>query len=320
MSYQLETNTDSSKIIHLNTADADAYLQTGLTSYCSFNLDTPIIIDKNHSALISLNSAIIPYSMYNIRTGVNNSLIIQLIATSEFFQLLIPSGNYTITTLATIIKGLIEGLSETQGTYTISFNRTTMKYTYSSSVKEILFDFSDNPKSCHIELGFKENEITPIGGIGNGVNSLESTNVPDVNGSVHSIFIRTNLTSKSSIDSQTRSFSTILGKIPIDTNFGGVLFFNPRDNIQKILLDTHIINIITIRITDEFNRIIDLNGLNCNLSILVDIVNKTDKIIKDNRRIKEVYLESKAKIKENEIKEKNKNMGRPRKVGRPKNK
>ena len=29
--------------------------------------------------------------------------------------------------------------------------------------------------------------------IGNGVDVLESTNVPDVNGSVHSIFIRTNL-------------------------------------------------------------------------------------------------------------------------------
>ena len=53
MSYQLETNTDSSKIIHLNTKDADTYLQTGITTYCSFVLDTPIVIDQQHSALIS---------------------------------------------------------------------------------------------------------------------------------------------------------------------------------------------------------------------------------------------------------------------------
>lgn len=320
MSYQLETNTDSSKIIHLNTKDADLFLSTGITTYCSFNLDTPIIIDKEHSALISLNSAIIPYSMYNIRTGVNDRLIFRLIGTAEYFQVLIPSGNYTITTLATTLKGLIEAVSETNGTYTISFNRTTMKYTFSSSVKEILFDFTDNPNSCHIELGFKENEITPVGGIGNGVDVLQSTNVPDVNGSVHSIFIRTNLTSKSSIDSQTKSFSTILGKIPIDTNFGGVLFFNPRDNTQKILLDTHIINIITIRITDENNRLFDLNGLNCNLSIMIDIVNKTDKLVKENRRTQEIFIDNNNNLELLKKTEKNKNLGRPRKVGRPKNK
>ena len=75
MSYIIDTNTDSSKIIHLNTADADTYLQSGVTTYCSFNLDTPIVIDKQHSALISLNSAIIPYSMYNIRENVNDKII-----------------------------------------------------------------------------------------------------------------------------------------------------------------------------------------------------------------------------------------------------
>ena len=141
-----------------------------------------------------------------------------------------------------------------------------------------------------------------------------------MNGSIHSIFVRTNLTSKSSIDSQTKSFSTILGKIPIDTNFGGVLFFNPRDNTQKILLDTHIINILTIRITDEKNRNLNLNGLNCNLSIMIDIVNKTDFIKKDNRRTQEIYLENKNKERINEIEKNKKRAGRPRNVGRPKKK
>jgi len=315
MSYQLETNTDSSKILHLNTKDADAYLQSGTTTYASFNLDTPIIIDKEHSALISLNSAIIPYSMYNIRSGINDRIPFRLITDDSLLFRIIPEGNYTITTLANTIKILLDDLL-TQ-TYSISFNRTSMKYTFVSTNKEIYFDFSQNTDTAHIEMGFGEREITPITGIGNGVDSLISTNVPDVNGSIHSIFVRTNLTSKSSIDSQTKSFSTILGKIPIDTNFGGVLFFNPRDNTQKILLDTHIINIITIRITDENNRLINLNGLNCNLSILVDIVNKTDKIVKENRRTQEIYLENKKQKEIKELKEKNKNMGRPRRVGRP---
>jgi hypothetical protein len=315
MSYQLETNTESTKILHLNTKDADQYYQSNITSYCSFVLDTPIIIDKQHSALISLNSAIIPYSMYNIRDGVNNRIPYRIVATGGLGSLLIPEGNYTITTLAGKLKELLDALSGV--VWTISFNRTSMKYTFSATQKELYFDFFSYTDSAHIELGFGEKEITDVNGIGNGVEVLVSTNVPDVNGSIHSVFIRTNLTSKSSIDSQTKSFSTILGKIPIDTNFGGVLFFNPRDNTQKILLDTHIINIITIRLTDENNRLINLNGLDCNLSIMVDIVNKTDYIKKENRRTKEIFLQNKQIEEDEKIKEKNKNLGRPRKVGRP---
>lgn len=310
MSYIIDTNTDSSKIIHLNTADADTYLQTGLTTYCQFNLDTPIEIDKQHSALISLNSAIIPYSMYNIRVGVNNELGYRFIADNFGEVIQIPQGNYTITTLATTITGLLNAVGSLSGTYTMSFDRTTMKYTISSSVTEIYLDFNLTDKSIHIEMGYgpfdRSNGISSAGVI--------SPNVCDVNGSIHSLFIRTNLTSKSSIDSQTKSFSTILGKIPIDNNFGSVLFFNPRDNTQKILLDTHLINIITIRITDEFNRNVDLNGLHMNLSILIDIVNKKDFIKKENRRIQEEYLQSVINN-QNKFIEKR---GRPRKVGRPK--
>ena len=310
MSYQLETNTDSSKIIHLNTADANVYLQSGITTYAQFNLDTPIEIDENHMGLISLNSAIIPYSMYNIRSGVNNEIGYRFIADNFGEVISIPEGNYTITTLATTIVGVLNATSSLNGVYSMSFNRTTMKYTLSSTITEIYLDFFLTSKSIHIEMGYGPNDrSTAITS-----NGVISPNVVDVNGSIHSLFIRTNLTSKSSIDSQTKSFSTILGKIPIDNNFGSVLFFNPRDNTQKILIDTHLINIITIRITDEFNRIVDLNGLHCNLSILVDIVNRKDIVRKERRRIQEKFFEE-IKIQENKKEEKR---GRPRRVGRPK--
>ena len=74
MSYTLETNTDSSKIIHLNSKDADKSF-SNTTSYCLFTLDTPIEIDDNHAALISLNSAIVPYSIYNIRDNINRKIL-----------------------------------------------------------------------------------------------------------------------------------------------------------------------------------------------------------------------------------------------------
>lgn len=92
------------------------------------------------------------------------------------------------------------------------------------------------------------------------------------------------------------------------------MFFNPRDNIHKILLDTHLINEITIRLTDEENRLINLNGLDFNLSILIDIVNKKRFKPNEIRRMKELHIE---KV-EAEKNKKPETRGRPRKPGRPK--
>ena len=51
---------------------------------------------------------------------------------------------------------------------------------------------------------------------------------------------------------------------------------------------------------------------------MIDIVNKTDFIKKDDRRIQEIYLENKNKERLLEIENKRKKPGRPRNVGRPK--
>tara|TARA_R100001015_G_C4634936_1_gene202770 strand:+ start:7654 stop:8619 length:966 start_codon:yes stop_codon:yes gene_type:complete len=319
MSYLLETNTDNSKVIHLNSKDADLLYQEGHTTYCSFVLKNPISIQKEHSALISLTSCIVPYSFYNISANKNNRIVFRLTASGNENSILLPDGNYTITTLATYIKNALNKAlpgpnpfpwtAALNGTYAISFDRTTMKYTFTSTVQEVQMKF-ELADTAFVELGFNRNTTTSV----IGSTGIVSENVCDVNGSVHSLFVRTNLTSKASIDSQTKSFSTILGKIPIQTNFGGILFFNPRDNIHKILLDTHLINEITIRLTDEENRLINLNGLHFNLSILIDIVNKKRYEPNEIRRMKELHIE---KI-EQERDKKPENRGRPRKPGRPK--
>lgn len=359
MSYQLETNTDSSKIIHLNSLHANHRFTSGLTSYCEFHLDTPIEIDEDKAALISLNSAVIPYSFYNIREGINDSIAIQVTnistvgLTSPYLYITIPKGNYTVSTLKKTLEDVFAAdtwvnngvenpavgqvghksiLSNTNygAPIKIEYERHTMKFKFKLSVApqvgtqpSFFFDFSApniKGKTAHVELGF--NELASSSVFRHTDNTAESINVPDVNGSVHTIFIRTNLTSQSSIDSFTKSFSTILGKMPIQSNFGSILFYNPRDNLHRVMLDTHIISSIVIRVTDEENRLVDLNGLHFNASIMIDIVNKTKKQIKETRRIKE--LEELKRLNEERIlyvkKQNQEKRGRPRKPGRPKNK
>ena len=117
MSYILPANSEPSKILYIDSRDATNYLANlpsrdhddgsitneRLTSYFSYQLTEKIEIPINQRALISLNSATIPYSFYNIRHLINDTLTIRATRTDTnvSFQntLIISSGNYTAYTL-----------------------------------------------------------------------------------------------------------------------------------------------------------------------------------------------------------------------------
>ena len=90
------------------------------------------------------------------------------------------------------------------------------------------------------------------------------------------LYLRTNLTSNGILESNTKSLSTILARIPIRVNFGGVIFYDSFEgHIHKTKLDMREIKNIHIRLTDENGRIIDMNNSDfsfcLNLRLLYDI-------------------------------------------------
>tara|TARA_R110002096_G_scaffold322812_2_gene516885 strand:+ start:477 stop:1430 length:954 start_codon:yes stop_codon:yes gene_type:complete len=304
MSYTLSSGNENSKIIFINSSDKTTEYDS-FGSVFSYHLETPIITPTNQDCLISLHSCVVPYSFYNIRENINDRIPYRLVANDNLSFVKIPKGNYTITTLANTIKTLLDGITGGVA-YTITYNRTTMKYTYDSNSQQIYFDFSAFTDTSHIEMGFGKNETT----IDSGIDNLESTNVPDINGNTHQIQIRTNLSTKGCIDSISKSYSTILGSIPIDVNFGGVIFSNPS-NIHKILITSKNIQDITIRITDDRGRPINLNGLDFTCAIMIDFIDgQLTNYTQESRRIVENTNFINRKPKESR--------GRPKKGGRPK--
>ena len=302
MSYSISSENENSKIIFINSSDkTNSFDTTG--SVFSYQLETPIITPPNQDCLVSLYSCVVPYSFYNIRENINDRIPYRLVANDNLDSLKIPKGNYTITTLATAIKVLLDGIVG-GNTYTITYDRTTMKYKYNSTSQLIYFDFNSFTDTAHIEMGFGQNEITPDTGISN----LISSNVPDVNGNTHQIQIRTNLSTKGCIDSISKSYSTILGSIPIDVNFGGVIFAKPN-SLHKIKITSKNINSLTIRITDDRGRPLNLNGLNFTCAIMIDYI---DGILPNYTQESRRIVENTKIIKG--IKDKDK----PKKVGRPK--
>lgn len=283
MSYVLDAGNENSKVIHITSTDATNSLSSD-GAFLSYDLETPIITPQDQDTLVSLYSAVVPYSFYNIRSDVNDKVFYRLLSAPgvpQFFQ--IPEGSYTINSLKTELETQFNLIGTT--TTTIGFNRTTMKFTYSQTQKggsglfvDWYFDFNSTT-SYHggeVALGLPINyegngqEFILRSGSSPNIFDFVSPDVPDVNGDTHSLNIRTNLTSKGCIDSHTKSFSTILGTMPIDVNFGGVIFFRPADAIHKIIIQQKVVKTITIRLTDDRDRLLDLNGLSFNITLLVD--------------------------------------------------
>ena len=109
-SYKLDPKYDSPKVIYLNSKDATVYTEQNnfgdpLHTNCLFNLEEKLVIPENQMSLISLYSATIPHSFYNVRNGINDNIPMSLllvgydssgcVAESTFkFIIQLDDGNY----------------------------------------------------------------------------------------------------------------------------------------------------------------------------------------------------------------------------------
>lgn len=364
MSYTLSAGNMASKILYLNSEDASQYLATklnndGTTSplNCYFNyvLKECIEIPLNQRAVISLNSATIPYSFYNIRQDINDTIDIKITNTTTAFTytptpLIIPDGNYDVYSLAEYIKTELNKASgayqnvpnKIEYTFDMTFSTDNQKYTYSATPKgsmegenikiDILFNSGVNAlKRPYIELGFRIRDVEIT-----NASSVVSDNVVDMNGSVHGVYIRTNLVSDGTLDSQNGVFSNILSRLPINVNSGGIIFATPNNASHKSVVDLRSISQLTIRLTDDRNRLLDLNGLHFQIAIEINFIygekpintpagrNMDDSYysvssdVSAQQRIKNAKLQAEHKIEMDRLRANKRPVGRPRKVGRPK--
>ena len=355
MSYIIPDNTTPSKILYIDSRDANEYLATNadgfaLNSYFIYTLVENIEIPLNQRALISLNSATIPYSFYNIRTGVNDvlSMTARNLTTGNaiFKQYAIPAGNYTAYSLADLIVAFVnvdlqDAVNKVEYTFSMTFNLAKQKFLYTivpkgaglgdNIVLDLLFD-GRALVSPHIEMGFPSVDFR----IGSDV-GYYSMNVVDINGSIHGVYIRTNLVSTATLDSQSKTMSNILARVPINVASGGVIFSDPSNESHKSLVDLRTINSITIRLTDERNRILDLNGLHFQVSIGIDFIHANKPVgrkwgglteagggsylVSSDDTAQQKILKAQQLQGQLEVKQKRESRrrgpGRPRRVGRP---
>eukprot|EP01051_Picozoa_sp_SAG22_P006472 SAG22_NODE_424_length_10663_cov_93.402026_16_plen_414_part_00 len=327
-------STQSSKVLFIDSKDATQRHQ-GETTHFTYVFRDSIIVQQNEGVLLSLLQASIPYSFYNVRAGINDSIdvLVEFGGHLSEHQIVMEAGNYTAITLSQLFKEKLQTVlsapaTTTDGTSTrlaasvnivIDYDRDTQKFKFSMShtgtddrgtIRVILNLTHGQSKNTHfdVELGFdsdtaqqsvyfgaaariaeeSENNGQPDNGTihvykingrpfvqnatSNGKAFLMSDNIADLNGSVHSLYLRTNLPVLSTMDSLTGSQSNIVAKIPINTGPGGIIFHEPRDSLHKSLIHTRVIKALEIRITDDRNRVVSLNGLHFSIALQLEFV------------------------------------------------
>ena len=146
----------------------------------------------------------------------------------------------------------------------------------------------------------------PPGGTGFGVDSsvsgpfvlptyLYADDVADLTNSIRSLFIRSNLSTSSIMDSFIGGgFSNLLARIPINADSGGIINLKAADgDIHKLLLKVKEFTSIHIRLTNQRNETLQLNGLNFDIALKLDFI--------ENQRLSEPeHIRELVKISEKE--------------------
>eukprot|EP01045_Picozoa_sp_COSAG04_P009279 COSAG04_NODE_533_length_12959_cov_8.218497_9_plen_310_part_00 len=260
--FQGTDETQPSRMMYLDSFDATQLTQ--FTSHYTYSFKDAVETSDGEGMLVSLSSASIPYSFYNIRAGVNDKLYYEVndedpVITSAT----IPEGNYNATTLGTEIT---KALSSASISMEIQYHRTRQKYKFKCTSHTLTLKFPEN--SLMFEIGFDSSDTLMHQG-----DWYEAPNVADLNGSVHAIYIRTNLATRSVMESQTGGVSDILAKIDINSDPGGVITLEPQQVSHEALIHTAGVKSVEIRITDERNRLLNLNGLHSQIGLRFRFVN-----------------------------------------------
>ena len=247
-------------ILHIRskeTAEID-----NLNTNFSVTLKNAIAVNENEIVHVTLTSLELPYSFYNISSALNNNILVYENSIGVKTTLTLLSQDYSITQLVNYLNA-DTGFS---AVFTTSYNKQRMKITFINKDIEARFIYFSESNINKL-IGWEDTQIDidiPVDLVG-----IESSGVINM-ASVHSLFIRSNL-STGNIQSSRNGNSTILQKVSVDRNSGGIIYFNQNDQQQVSVLNPQVISTIEIRITDQNDNTIDLNNVNYEMSFLFEI-------------------------------------------------
>ena len=220
------TRTRGDLYISIRSRDLLLTSKDGFNNAGTFSLFEDIIAEEDEVLGVSLVSATIPNSFYNLsNNNSNNKIKFKETGDTDYTILTIPSGSYSILEISSKIKELLEANSTNTLTYTFTYdeiNNTLNIKNSNPTVKNTTFDFTIE-NSCRRFLGFKSQEITI-----NSTNGITSDRAVDVTDTKNSIYIRLpNLSNSKVLESSSGKFSNIIAQVPVALSRNTFFIFEP---------------------------------------------------------------------------------------------
>jgi len=249
--------------IHLNSRYAT--YNDGNRSDCNFEL--PLIeIPDQHTIMLSVQHAIIPYSFYNINSKNNMMTIQEIVVDGNGAQintitntLYISSGNYNAYQLAFYLATLFVG-----GRMSVTYDVIKNKFTFVNTTYN--FKFLSAFSSCQELLGLDTNDLYNT----SALKSYTSQNLINL-APIRCICLSTNLQT-GCINNSQQSEQNILCSIPVDAQPYSIITYKNSSNFRVNLYDNNFNN-ISIKLVDDTGLAIDLNQQYFSLTLQLDIIN-----------------------------------------------
>ena len=267
--YLLGHQTRTSKVMYINSKDVSNFYG-GVTTDYSYEFKEPVECRNGEGVLVSLVSAAIPYSFYNVRDGINNKLPYTIIGYQGSTGVVtIPPGNYTAASLKNVLVNYFAthtAFLEVAIDFDVVTHRYTFRVAHGSAVLILHFDNGSSSTSPNVEFGCSSSIYISDG------TPQTSTSSVDLNGSIHTIFVRSDLPTNSVFESQSGGVSDVLASVMINANPGSVISHSASGSQHESLIQTKHIKHLRVRLTDERNRVLDLNGLHFHIGIMFKFV------------------------------------------------
>ena len=212
--------------ISIRSRDLLLTSKEGFNNSGTFSLFEDIIAEEDEVLGVSLVSATIPNSFYNLsNNNSNNKIKFKETGDTDYTILTIPSGSYSILEISSKIKELLEANSTNTLTYTFTYdeiNNTLNIKNSNPTVKNTTFDFTIE-NSCRRFLGFKSQEISIT-----TTDGITSDRAVDITDTRNSIYIRLpNLSNSKVLESSSGKFSNIIAQVPVALSRNTFFIFEP---------------------------------------------------------------------------------------------
>ncbi len=223
----------------------------------TYNINFPDGLDFTH--VVCLN-VLVPKSYYLIQSGgVENILFLQENATTV--TVTVPIGSYLLNSFRTTLSTLLTAASPNGLTYTLTYpalsGADTGKWTYTQTNGAIQSSIIVNEHFFE-PLGFFSGSTNLFTGT-----TLVSTCVIKLQ-SEDRLIIHSNIAANPTIDDVLISINSTTS-----INYSSIAWDNPAPEFYSHLLSSQRNNVYSFSLTDENGELIQLNGLNMNLTLLL---------------------------------------------------